>query len=179
MEEIWKLIVDFPNYQVSNLGRIKNKNKILKPRYKQKYIQYILYANKKPKDVLIHRLVASAFVENKFNKPDINHKDGNRYNNHFLNLEWATKQENSQHAWDNFLYKTTFRKVTGCMVLCFLVDHILYNKTFAEIGRCYGVKGQTVRQHIFNKTKRRKINWELQNFHWTGSKNGSIPTTTF
>jgi len=47
---------------------------------------------------LIHRLVALTFIPNDKNKKCVNHKDGNRLNNHVSNLEWSTHSENTQHA---------------------------------------------------------------------------------
>lgn len=47
---------------------------------------------------LIHILVAKHFIPNPYDHPQVNHKDGNKENNHASNLEWCTAQENSEHA---------------------------------------------------------------------------------
>lgn len=55
------------------------------------------------KDVYIHRIVASCYVENLNNYKEVNHKDGNKRNNTFTNLEWCTRSQNNKHAFQTGL----------------------------------------------------------------------------
>ncbi|HJX49856.1 MAG TPA: NUMOD4 domain-containing protein [Candidatus Nanoarchaeia archaeon] len=115
MKEIWKDIKGYEGlYLVSNLGRIKSlertiyngriyynrKEKILKIQMDSRkyYCLIFLYKMNIKKVFLIHRLVAHAFISNPKNKPEINHKDGNKQNNKSNNLEWSTSSENKIHA---------------------------------------------------------------------------------
>ena len=96
--EIWKSVDQFPNYEVSSFGNIRNINgKILKPCKKGGYYHISLINNLFRKTVKIHRLVALAFIENPENKSDVNHKDKNKLNNNLMNLEWMTRRENNIH----------------------------------------------------------------------------------
>lgn len=115
-KEIWKDIKDYEGlYQVSDLGRVKRilfiNNRITKKQEKilNIYINkrnrcYVcLYKDNKRKNCTIHRLVAKAFLDNPLNLEEVNHIDGNPKNNHLENLEWCTKKQNMQHAYDNNL----------------------------------------------------------------------------
>ena len=56
----------------------------------------------------VHRLVARFFIPNPFNKKSVNHKDGDKHNNHFTNLEWVTPSENMRHSLGHENYLETF-----------------------------------------------------------------------
>lgn len=56
-------------------------------------------------NVYVHRAVALAFIENPYGLSDVNHKDGNKANNHVTNLEWLSRRDNHRHA-----YRTGLRK---------------------------------------------------------------------
>lgn len=102
MEEEWRIIKGFSNYEVSNTGFVRNANTyyILKNRItKNGYCQVSLKDDitGKFKNQYIHRLVALAFIENPEDKVYVNHKDGNKTNNNISNLEWSTPGENQHH----------------------------------------------------------------------------------
>jgi len=116
MNEIWKDIAGYEGlYQVSNLGRIKslprngtiNLERFIKPRVDSGYERVWLSKNNKTKPLKISRLVAMAFISNTYNKPEVNHIDGNKLNNCVVNLEWVTKSENIKHAFYSGLAKPT------------------------------------------------------------------------
>jgi hypothetical protein len=111
MEE-WRSIKDFPNYIVSNFGNVMNAttNKPLKINDKGGYynvsLTKVTLTNKIKKTLKVHRLVASAFIENPENKPEVNHKDKNKLNNNVSNLEWNTRLENCHHKSIGLVYKS-------------------------------------------------------------------------
>ncbi|MCM3314862.1 NUMOD4 motif-containing HNH endonuclease [Psychrobacillus sp. MER TA 17] len=100
MMEEWRKIEGFPNYSVSNLGGIRNDkfNRVLNPFDAGGYEHVSLWADNKRSDKKVHRLVAIAFLENRENKLEVNHIDGDKKNNSVSNLEWATRLENMRHA---------------------------------------------------------------------------------
>lgn len=113
MEEIWKDIKGYEGlYQVSNNGSVRSLNRLVKHSgtfervapgriIKQHqdingYMYVGLHSLGKSKQHKVHRLVAVAFIENKDNKPEINHLDENKKNNHKENLAWSTRTENEK-----------------------------------------------------------------------------------
>ena len=111
MQEIWKDIEGYEGlYQISNFGNVRSLHwnhsdnvKLLTPFLNGGYLRIGFRVNKVLKNYLIHVLVAKTFVPNPNNKPQVNHKDGNKLNNHASNLEWVTVSENIIHAQNNNL----------------------------------------------------------------------------
>lgn len=97
--ETWKIINGYEDYQISNFGNVISlkygKVRVLKPTMSKGYCHVDLGFRKTKK---IHRLVGIYFIPNPDNKLEINHKDGNKLNNHYTNLEWNTASENKRHA---------------------------------------------------------------------------------
>lgn len=98
--EVWRIIEEFPNYEVSNLGKVRSlrTGKLLKyDLYEQGYYRVQLYKNNKKKNRRVHRLVALTFIPQIQDKPDVNHKNLNKLDNSAANLEWVTWEENNEH----------------------------------------------------------------------------------
>ena len=112
--ENWKEIKEFPNYEVSDLGRVRyNFNGRVKIRVLRKttngYLKVNLSFGKLIKTISIHRLVAKTFFENCDENLQVNHKDGIKTNNKIENLEFVTQHQNAKHAWDMGLCEKNVR----------------------------------------------------------------------
>lgn len=94
----WKQLNN--QYLVSEKGDILNvkRNKLRKHDINKKGYKWLKLQNFNKK-WLVHRLVATLFIPNPDNKPQVNHKDGNKLNNHYSNLEWCTNYENHLHSY--------------------------------------------------------------------------------
>ena len=109
LNEEWKDIQY--GYKISNQGRVKNpQGKILGGSTHKDSYRFVTI---KGKQIPIHRIVAENFIENKYDKPFVNHKDGNKMNNSVDNLEWVTQQENIQHSYKNKLQPSTVKTYKG------------------------------------------------------------------
>ena len=170
-QELWKDISSFEGlYQISNLGRVKSLEKkrgrnlgVIIPEIimklslsKRGYPRVQLQKNKFKKTIEVHKLVAGAFIENKYNKPQINHIDGNKKNNHVNNLEWCTNNENQKHAQKIGINNAGVRNGNTKLSE---VDVVTIRQLFPklrkfEIARLYDVKQSTVHAII------KRYNWK-------------------
>jgi len=118
MKTEWRIIAGFDNYAVSSSGDIKSlerwcaagpgakglrfvRERILRPETdKHGYLKVVLSKDGKTFKRQVHRLVASAFIENPLGLPQVNHLDGVKSRNCVGNLEWASVSRNVKHAYD-------------------------------------------------------------------------------
>ncbi len=111
-EERWVEIEEFPNYAVSDYGRVMNRKtaRILSPIVSGSgYIYVRLYNVLGYKTISVHVLVASVFVDGWFDGAEVNHIDGDKINVLPENLEWCTHSENLLHAYATGLQQPTRR----------------------------------------------------------------------
>lgn len=156
MTEIWKDVVGYEGiYEVSNKGRVRThkdkvswSNRYQKWRHwQQRYlkdktpngrdVRVSLRKDGKPKDFLVHRLVAFSFIPAVKGKECINHIDGNPKNNNVENLEWCTYKENTNHAFENGLNTSNMAvKLTNHLGIEY--EFISMTRASKFLGRCHG-----------------------------------------
>lgn len=126
---------DLPaGYLVSNQGRVKScervfiksdgrrktvRERILKQQVNQNGYPTITLRSVGGKNLVfrVHQLVAKAFIIENHHLPIINHKDGNKLNNHSSNLEWCNHSQNLKHAYDNNLRSHNTRNAVAAAAL--------------------------------------------------------------
>lgn len=133
-----------------------------------------LRKNKKRKLFLVHRLIAETYIPNPEKKPQVNHINCNSLKNYVDNLEWATRQENMQHAYDNGLLNFNTKKMKEASrinlekgrIACSKITRLftikqakeikrLWQQTkrsFASLGREFEVSPKTIANICYNKT---------------------------
>lgn len=107
LKEKWKPVEGYRNYEVSDLGRVRNtETNCIRCQQKRKsgYVKINLYKDGTEHTIDVHRLVAKAFIPNPNKLPEVNHKHGNKADNRATELEWCTRPENMHHAMETGLF---------------------------------------------------------------------------
>lgn len=144
----------YPKYRQHN-GLYLKPNKT-RPKTSEYWTVGLFDENKKAKTHLIHRLVAQTYIPNPDNKPEVNHKDGDKTNNSLSNLEWVSKPENAQHALKAGRYKIMKGEKNGYSKLkdkdIPIIRALLKNHSQSQIAKMYGVN-----QALISMVKCKKI----------------------
>lgn len=153
-------IPDHEFLEVNEFGDIRKvgKSYILKPQKdKDGYLAYSVSYKGKNYRVSQHRSVAKTFIPNPENKPQVNHIDSSRDNNHVSNLEWVTPEENQQHSWrqgkarkilgeDNHIASISNKQaITVC-------EHLVTGLSNVEISKLVGVSDRIIKDIRIKKS---------------------------
>ena len=160
---VWKPITDFPNYEVSDDGRVRSfatsrrwpgrLGHELKQFMKGPYLAVNLVGFDGRRSVHVHRLVAAAFVSNPSQNPYVNHIDGVKTRNLAVNLEWVTPAGNIRHA-----IEVLGRKFEGEAHPRAKLTELIVREIRASAlplrarARLYGVSQKTVQQIVRRET---------------------------
>ena len=98
----------------------------------------------------VHRLVALHFIDNPNEYPMVNHKDGNKLNNHYRNLQWCTCSQNTVHAFKHGLRKDT-KKQVSLELAQKLRDEWKQGTTRKELIDSYGVPKHVIDEILYNR----------------------------
>lgn len=160
--EKWKSVENYPRYMISNLGRVKSpRTEFMKPWDNGRGYSYVLLQKiNKKKNMQIHRLVADAFIPNPLGLKEVNHKDGNKKNNNYWNLEWISRGANMAHASKNDLIRfgesKPGHKLTEQQVIDILTIHHNNPKVNkSELSRKYNVSSPRIHYIITGQRWRR------------------------
>lgn len=167
MKERWKAIPEYEGYyEVSDQGRVRSLDRVITHERNKSYIRkgrllsltthsqgyrcVHFTVNRKTKNLYVHRLVLQAFMGNKKGM-DCNHINGAKHDNRLKNLEWCTRSENIQHAFDTGLRKDLNRKLQDEEVLSVCKD-LLNGVTNKEISEKYNVESSLISQIATEKS---------------------------
>lgn len=145
MQEVWQPVRGYEGrYEVSDTGQVKGTKGPRKPvKTARGYVQVDLCKHGTCRKFFIHRLVATHFIPNPNQCPQVNHKDGNKTNNFVSNLEWCTAAQNAIHAvrlLERHGENMPNAKMTSEQVRSIRTDTRLHR----EIAADYGISRQVV-----------------------------------
>lgn len=162
LDEVWSDIQGFPNYLVSNAGRIWSdySNDFLRPYSMNGYhVGVGLRLNGRRHSTYIHQLVARAFVPNQRNLPLVRHLDDDPLNNYFENLAWGTQTENMRDARTNGSFndrcfvKIRALTVDGVFVADFASQHEAARATNISVAgvSLYSKSNRPIKGYLFER----------------------------
>jgi len=140
----------YKNYIITKQGSIISNytGKQLYVHTNKRGYQFVrLYVDTKAKTYLVHRLIAGLFIPNTEDKPEVNHKDGNKANNNHWNLEWVTGLENNKHAVEIGLVPRGSNRPNSKLIdadVIALRQLRAQGKNYYELGKLFGITYQTV-----------------------------------
>lgn len=157
-------------YLITDEGNVINKKTGAVRKHSLSHNGYRLFATKvggrsgKYVTVRLGRMVAIAFLNNPEDKPEVNHIDGNKLNDHVSNLEWVTKSQNIKHAFDVGLkenakgFESHHSGLTEEQARYVESVYVPYHKEFGTraLGRKLGVAHSTIQTHIKRVTEMSK-----------------------
>jgi len=153
-------IQGYEDYLVSEEGKVfstkRSEIKEIAQSVQRKYYAVKLRVDGKVVHTFTHRLVAATFIGNPENKEFVNHKDGNKLNNHVSNLEWVTRQENVDHTMLNGLVPAMVGVKNGRAILeeyqvVEIYSRLLQGEKSADLAKEFGFEKTTI-----GNIKRRK-----------------------
>ena len=158
----WKEISGYENiYSVSDTGMVRNDRtgNLIGQWICHGYLYVKLCNNYRSETKRVHRLVAEAFCKKEVGKTDVNHINGDKQDNRAENLEWVTKSENMQHAFENGLQRKTSMGFVK-RVVC-LNDGKVYNGA-GHASRYYGIPQGTIYTCCARKSKGRHFTFRFE-----------------
>lgn len=183
------------NYSIRDDGAVWShiSHKFLVPSMRGKYMKHGLVDDEcKTRHISVHRLVAETFIPNPENKPQVNHIDGNKLNNHVSNLEWATAKENTQHSYSKGLQvipngdRSPHTKITEAQ-LAEAQSMFEQGRSVSSIAREFSVSSACIQTRLFGKPGKRdkstptiraeqaKENTEIALFYLNGGSPKDVP----
>ena len=165
MRERWKVIQEWPNYAVSDKGRVKRlthrnsgvAGKVLSQFFVTGYPSVNLTDSGRRKSVRVHRLVADAFLSRPEGATEVNHIDASRDNNDVANLEWVSASGNRKHGFDHGACdakgeRNGYSKLTEADVCMIRQSPRLSRRGQEQLAEQLGVSAATVRDVAARRT---------------------------
>jgi hypothetical protein len=160
MKEVWTIVPSYPQYFVSNLGRVKRNDKIIRQKISgnREYFMVGLCKDGVQKTVTVHSLVALCFIGERVGSMVINHIDMDKSNNKSDNLEYITQLENLRHARKHGIFSNPpvrRGEENNKAKLTYLEVRTIRNKAsflMKELSQQYGVDKESIRNILGRKT---------------------------